>query len=112
MGKEGTVRKRGNSIEIRICVNGKQKSFYGKTEAEARKKIREFKKEYKNKQNIQTVENGTELFGEYVYDYLLKYKYQKIKDSSFDILERVYFNQLNKYTIAELKLNQITIEVM
>lgn len=47
-----------------------------------------------------------------MYDWLLKYKYQKIKDSSFDILERVYFNQLNKYAIAELKLNQITIEIM
>ena len=41
MKKEGSVRKRGNNIEIRIWINGKQKSFYGKTEAEARRKIRE-----------------------------------------------------------------------
>lgn len=112
MKKEGTVRQRGNGIEIRICVDGKQKSFYGKTEAEARRKIREFKKDYKNKPNIQVAEKGTEIFGEYVYDWLLKHKYQKIKDSSFDILERVYFNQLNKYAISELKLNQLTIEIM
>ncbi len=112
MKKEGTIRKKGNSIEIRIFIDGKQKSFCGKTEAEARRKIREFKKEYKNKPPVQTIEKGTEIFGEYVYDWLLRYKYQKIKDSSFDILERVYFNQLNKYTIAELKLNQITIEIM
>ena len=111
MKKEGSVRKRGNNIEIRIWINGKQKSFYGKTEAEARRKIRE----YRNKEELNESpkqEKGTAIFGEYVYNYLFKYKYQKIKDSAFDILERVYFNQLNKYDISNLPLNQLTIDNM
>ena len=111
MKKEGSVRKRGNNIEIRIWINGTQKSFYGKTEAEARRKIRE----YRNKEELNESpkqEKGTAIFGEYVYNYLFKYKYQKIKDSAFDILERVYFNQLNKYDISNLPLNQLTIDNM
>lgn len=110
MKKEGSVRKRGNSVEVRVWIDGKQKSFYGKTEAEARRKIREYHNEQKEKKQEQP--GGEELFGEYVFDYLMKYKYQKIKDSSFDILERVYYNQLNKYKIAGIKLKDLTIEQM
>ena len=110
MKKEGSVRKRGNSVEVRVWIDGKQKSFYGKSEAEARRKIREYRNEQKDKKQEQT--GGNELFSEYVFDYLMKYKYQKIKDSSFDILERVYYNQLNNYEIAGVKLKDLTIESM
>ena len=110
MKKEGSVRKRGNSVEVRVWIDGKQKSFYGKSEAEARRKIREYRNEQKDKKQEQT--GGNELFSEYVLDYLMKYKYQKIKDSSFDILERVYYNQLNNYEIAGIKLKDLTIESM
>lgn len=108
MKKEGSVRKRGNNTELRIWINGKQKSFYGKSESEARRKARE----YRNSQNIssQNEETETDIFGEYVYKWLVKYKYGKIKDSAYDILERVYFNQLNKYDIAKLQLKELTIE--
>ena len=110
MKKEGSIRKRGNNVEIRICINGKQKSFYGKTEAEARKKIREYKNDIKILSEQNKLEKGTIIFGEYVYNWLIKYKYQKIKDSAFDILERVYYNQLLKHDISKLKLNQLTID--
>lgn len=110
MKKEGSVRKRGSNVEVRVWIDGKQKSFYGKTEAEARRKIREYRNEQKEKKTEQT--GGNELFGEYVFDYLMKYKYQKIKDSSFDILERVYYNQLSKYKIAGIKLKDLTVEQM
>ena len=110
MKKEGSVRKKGNYTELRIWIDGKQKSFYGKSEAEARRKARE----YRNSQNISNEKEFTKIdtFGEYVYKWLIKYKYGKIKDSSYDILERVYFNQLNNHYIASLKLNELTIENM
>lgn len=110
MKKEGSVRKRGTNVEIRVWIDGKQKSFYGKTEAEARRKIREYRNGLKYKSIVEKSEVGTEVFGEYVFQWLMKYKYQKIKDSSFDILERVYYNQLNDYDIAAIKLKDITIE--
>ena len=110
MKKEGSIRKKGNYTELRIWIDGKQKSFYGKSEAEARRKARE----YRNSQNISNEKEFTKIdtFGEYVYKWLIKYKYGKIKDSSYDILERVYFNQLNNHYIASLKLNELTIENM
>ena len=33
MKKEGSVRKKGNYTELRIWIDGKQKSFHGKSEA-------------------------------------------------------------------------------
>lgn len=111
MKKEGSVRIRGNSVEIRIWIDGKQKSFYGKNEAEARRKIREYKNNLKNTiVSTDNCETGNEIFGEYVYDWLRRYKYKKIKDSAYDILERIYLNQLSKYPIAQLRLNELTIE--
>jgi glutamine synthetase adenylyltransferase len=79
MKKEGSIRKRGNNVEIRISINGKQKSFYGKTEAEARKKIREYKNDIKVLNEQIKLEKGTIVFGEYVYNWLIKYKFQSLK---------------------------------
>ena len=51
--KEGSIRERGGRIELRVRIDGKQYSFYGRSEAEARKKLREFRKSIKlNEENI------------------------------------------------------------
>ena len=57
MKKEGSVRKKGNYTELRIWIDGKQKSFYGKSEAEARRKARE----YRNSQNISNEKEFTKI---------------------------------------------------
>lgn len=52
--KEGSIRERGSGIELRIRINGKQHSFYGKNEADARKKLREYRRVMK--ENADSVE--------------------------------------------------------
>ena len=43
--KEGSIRKRSNgTFEYRVYIDKKCKSFYGKTEAEVKRKYREYKK--------------------------------------------------------------------
>lgn len=108
--KEGSIRERGNGVELRIRINGKQHSFYGKSESEARRKLREYRK--KSKENADSVEYSKEYLSNYIENWLLTYKFGKIKDSSYDILERVFNNQIKPSQIAQKKLKDITIDDM
>ncbi len=108
--KEGSLRERGNGVELRIRIDGKQQSFYGKNESEARKKLREYRK--LKKENADSTEYSKEYLSNYVKNWLLTYKFGKIKDSSYDILERVFNNQIAPSEIAHKKLRDITIDDM
>ncbi len=109
MKKDGTIRVKRNSIELRTYVNGVQKSFCGKTEAEARRKAREYKK---NAGNIKEDQLSKDILYNYLSDWLVKYKYGKIKDSSYDILERVLQNQIQETELAKKRLKDITVDDM
>lgn len=106
--KEGSIRKKGNSLELRVRIGGKQYSFYGKTESEARRKLREFKKQADIEKSRK--EYSEEIFYNYIENWLLTNKFGKIKDSSYDILERVYNNQIKNSELAQKKLKDITID--
>lgn len=108
MKKEGSIRQRGNKIELRIRIEGKQYSFYGNSESEARIKLREFKKTIK--ENKELLNYSNEKLGSYIEYWLKNYKYGKIKDSSYDILERVFTNQIKTHKIAETKIKDVSIE--
>ena len=108
MKKEGSIRQRGNKIELRIRIEGKQYSFYGNSESEARIKLREFKKTIK--ENKELLNYSNEKLGNYIEYWLKNYKYGKIKDSSYDILERVFTNQIKTHKIAETKIKDVSIE--
>lgn len=102
--KEGSLRVKNGRTELRVMIGGEQKSFYGKNEAEARKKLREYRK------NLAGVEYSKEIFSNYIENWLTTYKYGKIKDSSYDILERVYQNQICGSAISQKRLKDITID--
>lgn len=53
--KEGSIRERGNRVELRIRIDGKQCSFYGNNEAEARKKLREYRKVVKDRDDTKNI---------------------------------------------------------
>ncbi|MBD5496445.1 MAG: site-specific integrase [Lachnospiraceae bacterium] len=108
--KEGSTRERGNGIELRVRINGKQHSFYGKNEAEARRKLREYRKIMKD--NAESIEYSKEYLVNYIENWLQIYKFGKIKDSSYDILERVFNNQIKPSELAKKKLKDITIDDM
>lgn len=107
--KEGSIRKRGNGIELRIRIDGKQHSFYGRNESDARRKLREYRKIMKDTDNT---EYSKEYLSNYIENWLLTYKFGKIKDSSYDILERVFNNQIKPSKIAQKKLKDISIDDM
>ena len=108
--KEGSVRERGNGVELRIRIDGKQCSFYGRTESEARRKLREYRKAIK--EDADNAKYSKEIFSNYIENWLLSNKFGKIKDSSYDILERVFNNQIMPAKIAAKKLKDITIDDM
>lgn len=108
--KEGSIRERGGRIELRVRIDGKQYSFYGRSEAEARKKLREFRKSIKlNEENIKYSE---EYLSGYIENWLTMSKFGKIKDSSYDILERVFNNQIRYSEVGQKKMKDITIDDM
>lgn len=100
--KEGSIRKRGNNYELRVQIDGVAKSFYGKSESEARKKLREYRT------GEDKIRYSNELVQSYVYNWLVNYKFGIIKDSSYDILERVYKNQIHGTWFGNLKMKNVT----
>lgn len=108
--KEGSIRERGNRVELRIRINGKQCSFYGKNEAEARKKLREYRKTIKDIDD--NIKYSEEQLSGYIENWLIISKFGKIKDSSYDILERVFNNQIKNSVIGQKKIKDITIDDM
>ena len=91
---QGSIYQRPNGKyvgTIRYTLpNGvqKSKSFTGKTEAEVRKKIREYNR------NQDTKEVSHTSLGSYVENWLYKVKYGTIKNSSFDKLEATAKNHV------------------
>lgn len=108
--KEGSIRERGNRVELRIRINGKQCSFYGKNEAEARKKLRKYRKTIKDIDD--NIKYSEEQLSGYIENWLIISKFGKIKDSSYDILERVFNNQIKNSVIGQKKIKDITIDDM
>lgn len=103
----GTIYQRENGKWIgRVAVgrgaNGKNqyKCFSGKTEAEVKRKIREF-----NKSGAQADPTKV-LFSDYLNDWLFNIKMGKIKNSSFDRLESTAKNHvipnLGSYKLVEI----------
>lgn len=96
------VRKDGK-LEGRLTVDGKRKSFYGKTKAEIKQKAKEY---------LLKIENGYKeptkiIFNDYIEYWLKTYKWNKIEPSSYTRLYRVYECQI-KNSIGTKYIGQIT----
>lgn len=91
--------------EGRLTVDGKRKSFYGRTKTEVRQNAREYlyrvANGYKEPQKI--------LLDEYIEYWLKTYKWNKIEQSSYSRLYRVYESQI-KDTIGKKWLGTVTTE--
>lgn len=90
-------------LEGRITVNGKRKSFYGKTKSEIKNKA----KEYLNK-----IDNGYKdpkriMLNEYIEYWLETYKKNKIEPSSYSRLFKTYKNQIHD-TIGAKYIGNVT----
>lgn len=98
------IRERKNGgLEGRTTVNGKRKSFYGKTKVEVKQKAKAY---------LVKVENGFKepqkiTLDEYMQYWLQTYKLNKIEPTSYSRLCSVYFNQIQE-VLGDKKIGSIT----
>lgn len=104
----GTIYQRTNGswvgkIYIGREESGKEKFKYlsGKTEAEVKRKIREYN------QSGTKIETKKISLQEYLYNWLRTFKRGTIKDSSYDTIEKTIRNQIVPY-IGIIHLQQVT----
>lgn len=105
--KEGNIRKRSNgTFEYRVYVDKKPKSFYGKTEAEVKRKYREYKK---NLQKGITGEADVNIeLGAYIEYWMKMYKYGTIAESTYDRLENIYNKHIKTSSISKKNIRDVT----
>lgn len=104
----GTIYQRGSGswagkIYLGLDDNGKRKYKYfsGKSQAEIKRKIREYNYEG-SKLQIKRIS-----FKDYALDWLVTYKYGSVKPSTYDTLERTIKCQIIPY-IGHIQLQQLT----
>lgn len=83
--------------------NPKRKAIYGKTEAEAKRKLKEFKKEIESKKNFNS---STMTLTEFLERWFIEYKLGKLSKAYYDRLESVYKHHI-KPNIGDIKLSQL-----
>ena len=99
-----TIKLRSDKrYEARLTLDGKRKSFYGKTKAEVKNKTKEY---------LMRIENGYRepkkiKFSDYALYWLQTYKWNKIEPSSYTRLFRIYHYQIEN-TIGQKMIGDIT----
>ena len=102
------IRQRGDAYELRAYINGKQVSFSGKTEAEVKKRYKDYKKEFELPPRRMPLQQCDMLVSEYVDFYLKTYKYETVKYSTYDRLESCYNNHIKDDEIGRKMLRKVT----
>ncbi len=107
---QGTIYQRKDGrFECKIQIGKKEdgkpkfKSFYGKTEREVKKKL----KEYQAEMARNPVESSKETLSDYMYEWLVTFKKKTLKPSSYDRVLNVYKYHL-KETVGYMQLCNIT----
>ena len=102
---KASVRTKANGlIEARVCYKGVQKSFYGRSTVEWKRKAREY---YENNEKKEDTTDIT--LNEYMEKFLATYKKPQIELSSYSRLISVYEHQI-KPKFGKRKLAEITTE--
>ena len=107
INKMTITQRKDIRFEGKITINGKRKSFYGKTKKEVKDKAKEY---------LMKVENGYKesekiLLCDYMDYWLKKYKYGKIEPSSYTRLYSVYIHQI-KDTIGQMYIGDVTGDIL
>lgn len=101
---EGTLSKRlDGRWEARLTINGKRKSFYGKTEREAKKKMREYQEKLmRGEKDCKKIKISV-----YFEEWLEHTQKGKLKASSYDRIERTYRTHIQN-TVGGYQLGNLT----
>lgn len=101
----GSIRLRSDGRwEARIEIEGSSKSLYGKSEAEVKKKLRE----YRNKKAIGYKDPKHIKLKDYIAIWLVEEKMGNIKASSYDRLESVFLHQIKPHKIGNKAIDAVT----
>lgn len=87
---------------FRIPINGKRKTFTGKTKKEAQEKY----KAYISTSHIET-EKSNDSFYSYCHDWLFKYKKEKVKIRTFDYYDFIIENFIKNTKLGNMKIQQL-----
>lgn len=104
--KDMSFYERDNgSYQSKVTINGKRKTFYGKTKNEVRQKYQQFLRQIENDENRLCADRV--ILNDYIEYWLLTYKFKTIEPPSYDKLESVYLHQIHN-TIGYRKMCEIT----
>ena len=104
---EGSFRPKKNGIEYRTYINGVQKSFFGKTEADCLRKCRKYLLEKKKEEDGEYA-NSNVCVGDYISYWLVTFKMGSIAFSTYDRLENVLDNHIKNSSLGKMKMSEIT----
>ncbi len=99
----GSIRQRKDgSWEARICIEGENKSIYGKTQPEVKRKLKEYiRLKAKGYNNVKKI-----TLNEYLYNWLITYKLGVVKQSTYDRMEGTYIHHV-KNTLGKKQMGSI-----
>lgn len=95
------VLRKDGRYQLQKSVDGKMKSFYGKSKFEVRSKYNQFIHEKEN------LSRETGELRDCIYEWLINFKFGKIKDSSYDRLESVYLHHIKNDEIGKMQVHEV-----
>lgn len=105
----GSFRTKPNgTFEYRTYIDGKQRSFYGKTEAECLKKSREYMINYNREKERVYAKSKHMTLSEYAEYWLSTYKFGSVANSTYDRLECALNVHIKNSDLGDKELFDIT----
>ena len=106
---EGSFRTKPNgTFEYRTYVDGKQKSFYGKTEAECLRKCRQYLIDYNREKEEANAKANHITLEDYAAYWLLTYKFGTVANSTYDRLENSLNVHIKGSSLGQKELVDVT----
>lgn len=105
----GSFRTKANgTFEYRTYIEGKQKSFYGKSEAECLKKCRQYMIDYNREKEEAYAKANHMTLQEYAEYWLLTYKFGSVANSTYDRLEGALNVHIKGSDVGKKELFDVT----
>lgn len=106
--KEGSFRSKKNGVEYRVYIDGEQKSFYGKTEAECLIKCRKYTQQLEQQKRDEDVNNSNISLQDYISYWLVTYKMGSVACSTYDRLENAFDTHIKGSKLGKTEISQVT----
>lgn len=106
--KEGSFRSKNNGVEYRVYIDGEQKSFYGKTEAECLIKCRKYTQQLEQQKRDNFANTSNISLQDYISYWLMTYKMGTVAYSTYDRLENAFTTHIQGSKLGKTEISQVT----